>query len=115
MDVTGVQIDLVAGCEGGRWRSALVIILCHVVLHFGQCRPCLVKRALHAISELIYCFNLGWRLVWFEAHPRVSASVEEERCLLCGGVDMVVVCELGDVPTVLLDGKNTQSDQREVN
>ena len=43
--------------------------------------------------------------MWFEAHPRVSASVKEEWCLLHGGVDMVVVCELGEweerIPVIL--------------
>ena len=30
----------------------------------------------------------------FEAHPRVSAGIEEEGCLLCGRVDVVIVEEL---------------------
>jgi len=41
----------------------------------------------------------------FEAHPRVSAGIEEEGCLLRGGVDVVVVGELRQgeecVPIVL--------------
>jgi len=44
-------------------------------------------------------------LVWFEAHPQVTTSVQEERGLLSRGVDIVVVCELGEgdkgVPVVL--------------
>jgi len=44
-------------------------------------------------------------LVWFEAHPRVTTSVQEERGLLSRGVDMVVVRELGKgdkgVPVIL--------------
>ena len=41
----------------------------------------------------------------FEAHPRVSAGVEQERSLLCGRVDMVVVgelCEQKEVIPVIL-------------
>jgi len=30
----------------------------------------------------------------FEAHPGVSAGIEEEGCLLCGRVDVVIVGEL---------------------
>jgi len=41
----------------------------------------------------------------FKAHPRVSAGIEEEGCLLCGRVDVVIVGELcqGEecVPVVL--------------
>ena len=41
----------------------------------------------------------------FEAHPRVSAGIEEEGRLLCGGVDVVVVGKLHQgeecVPVVL--------------
>ena len=66
---------------------------------------CLFKCALHLVSELIHCFDSGWRLVWFKAHPRMSASVKEEWRLLCGGVDVVVVRELREweeqVPVVL--------------
>ena len=32
--------------------------------------------------------------MWFEAHPRESAGVEEEGCLLRGRVDVVIVGEL---------------------
>jgi len=50
-------------------------------------------------------FTALWRLVWFEAHLRVSASVKEEWRLLCGGVYVVIVHELCEweerVPIVL--------------
>jgi len=72
----------------------LVVVPCHVILRLGQCRLSLFKCVLHLVRELIHHFDSGWRLVWFEAHPRVTASVKEEGCLLCGGVDMVVVREL---------------------
>jgi len=43
--------------------------------------------------------------MWFEAHPRVLAGIEEEGRLLRGGVDVVVVGELHQgeecVPVVL--------------
>jgi len=83
----------------------LVVVPCHVILGLGQRRPRLFERALHPVSELIHCFDSGWRLVRFKAHPRVSASVKEEWCLLRGGVDVLVVCELHEweerVPVVL--------------
>ena len=43
--------------------------------------------------------------MWFEAHPRVSAGIKQERGLLCGRVDMVVVgelCERKEVIPVIL-------------
>jgi len=105
VDVTRVQIYLVARGKRGRWSAALVVVPCHIILGLGQHRPCLLKRALHLVSELIHCFDSRWRLVQFEAHPRVSASVKEKWHLLRGGVDVVVVRELCEweerVPVVL--------------
>jgi len=41
----------------------------------------------------------------FEAHTRVLASIEEEGCLLCGRVDVIIVGELRQgeecVPVIL--------------
>ena len=43
--------------------------------------------------------------MWFEAHPRVSAGIEQERGLLRGRVDMVVIGELCEreqvIPVIL--------------
>ena len=39
--------------------------------------------------------------MWFEAHPRVSAGVKQERGLLRGQVDMVVVGELREQKEVI--------------
>ena len=43
--------------------------------------------------------------MWFEAHPRVSAGIEQERGLLHGRVDMVVIGELREwkevIPVIL--------------
>ena len=89
LDVTGVKVDLIARSESGCRSSALVVVPRH-----GQCRLSLFECVLHPVCELIHRFNSRWRLVWFEAHPRVTASVKEEGCLLRGGVDMVVVREL---------------------
>ena len=52
-------------------------------------------------------------MVRFKAHPRVSAGVEKERGLLCGGVDVVVVGKLSEqkkgMPVVLsLSNKDPQ-------
>ena len=45
-------------------------------------------------------------MVRFKAHSRVSAGVEKERGLLCGGVDVVVVGKLSEwekgMPVILL-------------
>jgi len=60
----------------------------------------------HPICELVDSFNAGCRLMQFEAHPGVSAGVKEERHLLRGRVDVVIVGELRQgeecVPVVLL-------------
>ena len=64
-----------------------------------------LEGVFHPICEFINCFEAGQRLMQFEAHPRVSAGIEEEGCLLHGQVDVIIVGELRQgeecVPVVL--------------
>jgi len=105
LDVFGVEIDHVAGREGWCGGAAAVVIPCHIVLCLGQCRLGFLEGVLHPIREFINRFEAGWGLMRFKAHLRVSAGIEEEGCLLCGQVDVVIVGELcqGEecVPVVL--------------
>ena len=77
----------------------------HIVLCLGQRRLGFLERVLHPVRELVNCFDVGRRLMQFEAHLRVSAGIEEEGRLLHGGVDVVVVGKLRQgeecVPVVL--------------
>jgi len=66
------------------WGAAAVVIPCHIVLCLGQHRLGFLEGVLHPIREFINHFEAGRRLMQFEAHPRVSAGIEEEGCLLCG-------------------------------
>ena len=94
MDVAGVKVDLVARfIDQGRGPPSVVVSR-HVILCLSQGRLSLFKCVFHPVSELVHCFHFGWWLVWLEAHLQVSAGVEEERGMLHGGVDMIVVGEL---------------------
>ena len=42
---------------------------------------------------------MGPRLVWFKAHSGNASGVEEERRVLCGRMNLVVVLEYGRSPT----------------
>ena len=94
MNVASVEVDSVAGAVDWGRGPLLVVVSGHVVFCFGYCRLRFFERALHPVCEVVYGFYLGWWLVQLEAHARVSACVEEERRLLSGGVDVVVVREL---------------------
>ena len=89
LDVFGVKVNHVAGGEDWCGRVAAVVVSRHVVLRLG-----FFKGVLHLVCELVNCFDVRWRLMRFEAHPWVLAGTEEEGCLLCGGVDVVVVGKL---------------------
>ena len=103
--VFGVKVDHVARGEDRCGRAAAVVVSRHIVLRLGQRRLGFFERVLHPVRELVNCFDVGRRLMQFEAHPRVSAGIEEEGRLLCGGVDVVVVGKLRQgeecVPVVL--------------
>ena len=103
--VFGVKVDHVARGEDRCGRAAAVVVSRHIVLRLGQRRLGFFERVLHPVRELVNCFNVGRRLMWFEAHLRVLAGIEEEGRLLRGGVDVVVVGELRQgeecVPVVL--------------
>ena len=105
LDVFGVKVDHVAGREGRCGRAVAGVVSRHIVLRLGQHRLGFFEGVFHPVCELVNCFDVGRRLMWFEAHPRVLAGIEEEGGLLRGGVDMVVVGELCQreecVPVVL--------------
>ena len=66
----------------------------------------------HHVTVLLVYINIRYnycRRTWY-AHSHVSSPLSP---LLSGCVGEVLSTP-GDVPTVLLDGKNTQSDRREV-
>src|SRR6267378_8387288 len=94
VNVASVEVDSVAGAIDWGGGPSLVVVLGHVVFCFGHRRLGFFEHALHPVCEVIYGFYLGWWLVRLEAHAWVSACVEEERRLLSGGVDVVVVREL---------------------
>jgi len=105
LDVFGIKVDHVARREGRCGRVAAVVVSRHIVLRLGQRRLGFFKGVLHPVRELINCFDVGRRLMRFEVHPWVPAGIEEEGCLLRGGVDVVVVGKLRQgeecVPVVL--------------
>ena len=61
-----------------------MVIPCQIVLCLSQCRLGFLTGVFYPIRELVNRFDVGRRLMWFEAHLGVSAGIEEERCLLCG-------------------------------
>ena len=63
---------------------------------------CFAECVLHGICKFIHCLYLWRPLLRFKAHARVLACVDEEQCVLCGGVNMVVVCELCHGQPVIL-------------
>jgi len=52
-----------------------------------------VQGVCHPVFELIDRFHLGPRLVWLEAHSGNASSVKEERKVLSGRMNLVVVLE----------------------
>jgi len=105
LDVFGVKVDHVTRREEQCTRVAAVVILCHIVLCLSQHQLGFLEGVLRPICEFINRFKAGWRLMQFEAHLRVLASIREEGCLLHGRVDVVIVGELRQgeecVPVVL--------------
>jgi len=105
LDVLGVKVDHVAGREGRCGRAAAVVVSRHIILRLRQRRLGFFEGVFHPVRELVNCLDVGRRLMWFEAHPQVPAGIEEEGCLLRGGVDVVVVGKLRQgeecVPVVL--------------
>jgi len=62
----------------------VVVIPSHIILCLSQRQLGFLKGVFHLIHEFINRFEVGWRLMQFEAHPRVSAGIEQEGCLLHG-------------------------------
>ena len=94
LDVFGVKVDHVAGREGRCRRATAVVVSRHIVFRLGQRQLSFFEGVLHPVREPVNCFDAGWRLMRFEAHPRVPAGIEEKGRLLRGGVDVVVVGKL---------------------
>ena len=94
VNVASVEVDSVARAVDWGGGPSLVVVSGHVVFCFGHRGLRFFERALHTVCEVVYSFYLGWWLARLEAHAWVSACVEEERCPLSGGVDVVVVREL---------------------
>ena len=94
VDVFGVEVDFITWCINWGRSAPLVVVPCHIILRLGQGGLRLFECAFHPVGELVHGLYFGWRLTQFEAHPWVSAGVQEERCVLGGGMDMVVVREL---------------------
>ena len=86
MDITCIQVYLISDVKLQSWNSALVVVLSHVFLG-------LPEHGVHPVSEFIDSLQSGFCLVWFKAHPRVSAGVKYEWSLLGGRMHMVVVLE----------------------
>jgi len=113
LDVFGIEVDYVARREDRCGRAMAVVVSRHIVLGLGQRRLGFFKGVLHPVRKLVNRFDVGWRLMRFKAHPRVSAGIEEEGCLLRGGMDVDVVGKLRQreecVPVVLsLPDEETQ-------
>src|SRR6267378_2797786 len=92
LNITAIYVYLVSRGVLGCWLPTAIVIAGHVILSLCKCGPGLCERGLHPIRELIHSFQSGW---WrgFKAHVWVLSRVQEERCLLSAGVDMVVVLE----------------------
>ena len=74
---------------------ALVVVPSHVFFGLCEGRPGLREHGVHPVLEFIDGLELGFWLVWFKAHPWVSAGVKLEGSLLGGRMHMVVVLEFG--------------------
>ena len=73
----------------------MVVVPSHVFFGLREGGPGLQERGVHLVLEFIDGLELGFWLVWFKAHPWVSASVKLEGSLLGGRMHMVVVLEFG--------------------
>ena len=95
MDITCIQVYLISDVKLQSQNLALVVVPSHVFLGLPECRPGLQEHRVHPVSEFIDSLQLGFGLVWFKAHPRVSAGVKHGWSLLGGGMHIVVVLEFG--------------------
>ncbi|KIM40813.1 hypothetical protein M413DRAFT_72527, partial [Hebeloma cylindrosporum] len=86
VDIARIEEDLVTGGKHRCRGPTLVVIPCHFVFGLGECRFSFFQCRFHPVGELVHGFYPGTGLV-------------------CRGVDVVVVCELGEgnerVPVVL--------------
>ena len=75
------------------WGAFLIVVECHVILQLGQSSLCFLQAVCHLIFELIDRFHAGPRLVRFKAHLGDTSGVKEERRVLSGRMNLVVVLE----------------------
>ena len=95
MDIARVQVYSISNVIFWSWNSALVVVPSHVFFGLHEGGPGLREHGVHLVSEFIDNLELGSWLVWFKAHPWVSAGVKHEGSLLGGRMHMVVVLEFG--------------------
>ena len=95
MEVTCIQVYLISNVKLQSQNSALVVVPSHVFLGLPKHGPGLRECRVHPVSEFVDGLQSGFCLVWFKAHPWVSASVKHEGSLLGSRMHMVVVLEFG--------------------
>ena len=95
MDIARVQVYSISDVIFQSQNLALVVVPSHVFFGLREGGPGLQEHGVHLVSEFIDGLELGSWLVWFKAHPWVSAGVKHEGSLLGGRMYMVVVLEFG--------------------
>ena len=92
-DVARVQVYSIPDVIFWSRNLALVVVLSYVFFGLREGGPGLREHGVHLVSEFVDGLELGFWLVWFKAHPWVSAGVKHEGSLLSGRMHMVVVLE----------------------
>src|SRR6202453_3312128 len=93
--VLGVQPNLFSNLELGGMLAVLVIVLGHLISGMGEGGLCLLLHLCHAGHEGISCFN-GGGAGELGAHAGVLACVKFKGSVVGRGMDVVVVCKLGN-------------------
>ena len=93
LDITGVQVNHITGLVVWGQCLFLIVVLCHVVFGLGQCCLGFLKSVFHPVFEPVDRLQVGLSEIGFKPHMGFSASVKEEKAVLIGGVDMIVVLE----------------------
>jgi len=93
LNVASIKEDHITHFELLSWGVFPIVVERHVILQLGQSRLCFLQAVCHPIFELIDGFHAGPRLVRFKAHLGDMSGVEEERRVLSGRMNLVVVLE----------------------
>ena len=88
MDITHIQVYSISNVIFQSQNSVLVVVLSYVFFGLREGGPGLREHGVHPVSEFVDGLELGFWLVWFKAHPWVSASVKHEGSLLSGRMHM---------------------------